>query len=177
MVLKARIARLPASLVAVLQLGQVHRPDDLVHPTTLAQRSKVVPDAWTALGAVAELEALSDLPFQPGVVLPALARRFTHTFGEAAVGDRQNPAHGADGPDTTIPRDEAVLHCGFLSCLPPEHIMSLDASGKLGKPCTVFGRNSQAWLKDWRGSWCASMATTTMALIRWVAILHDRPAF
>lgn len=43
-----------------LVLGLVHPPDDPFHPTTLAQRAKVGPDAWTALGAIAELEALSE---------------------------------------------------------------------------------------------------------------------
>ena len=46
--------------MAGLQFGQAHQPDDPVHPATLTQRSKVVPEAWTAVGTVAELEALSD---------------------------------------------------------------------------------------------------------------------
>lgn len=98
-----------------LQLGQMHEPDDPVHPATLAQRSQVVPDAWTAVGSVAEFEALSDKAGEPGVVLAALARRSAHPLVEAAVGDRQNPAHGAGGPDTTMPRYEAVLHCGSFA--------------------------------------------------------------
>ena len=117
MVLKpaARIAGQPASLVTGLQLGLVHQSDDPVHAATLAQRPQVVPDTWTAVGAVAELEALPDEAGKPGVVLAALARRSAHPFIEATVRDRQNPAHGAGGPDTTMPRDEAVLHCGSLA--------------------------------------------------------------
>jgi len=38
----------------------------------------------------------------------ALARHSPHPFIEAAEGDRQNPAHGAGGPDIAMPRDEAV---------------------------------------------------------------------
>ena len=76
---------------------------------------QVVPYPWTAIGAVAELEALSDEAGEPGVVLAALARRSAHPFVEAAVGDRQNPAHGAGRSDTTTPRDEAVLYCGSLA--------------------------------------------------------------
>ena len=93
----------------------MHQPDDPVHPATLAQRSQVVPDAWTTVGAVAELEALSDEAGEPGIVLAALTRRSVHPFVEAAVGDRQNPAHGAGRSDTTTPRDEAVLYCGSLA--------------------------------------------------------------
>lgn len=74
-----------------------------------------MPHAWTAVGAVAELKAISDEAGEPGVVLAALTRRSVHPFIEAAVGDRQNPAHGADGPDTTMPRDEAALHCGSFA--------------------------------------------------------------
>ena len=101
--------------MAGLQLGQVHQPDDPVHPATLAQRSKVVPDTWTAVDSVAELESLSDEAAESGVVLAALACRSSHPLAKAAEGDRQNPAHGAGGPDTTTPRSEAVLHCGFLA--------------------------------------------------------------
>lgn len=51
------------------QFDQLHRSDDAVPPTTLAQLSIVVSDACTSVGSVAKLEALSDETGEPGISL------------------------------------------------------------------------------------------------------------
>ena len=105
----------PTPLTPGLQLGLAHQPGNPVKSAALAHGAQIVPDTWAAVGAVTELEALTDEPGQPGVVLAALAGSSAQPFVEPAVGHRHDPAHHAGGPDATVPGNEGVLHCGSLA--------------------------------------------------------------
>lgn len=92
------MSALPAAFASGLQPGQLHQAADAVLAARLAKRTKVVPHARAPIGAVAQLETLSNQPGQARVVLTALAGRSAKPFVEAARGDRHHPAHGAGGP-------------------------------------------------------------------------------
>lgn len=65
--------------------------------------TQVVPHAWAPIGALAQLETLSNQAGRARVVLTALAGRTAKPFVEAARGDHHHRAYGAGGPDATMP--------------------------------------------------------------------------
>ena len=70
-----------------------------------------MPYARTAIGAVAELEALPDEPCMSGIVLAALAGPTVKPFIKTAVGHHRELAHRAGRPNATMPSNKAELHC------------------------------------------------------------------
>ena len=108
------VPRPPAPLAAGLQLGLLHQTYDTIETTGFTGRPQVMPDARTAIGAVAELEA-PDKPCKSAIVLAALAGPTVKPFIDAAVGHRHDPAHRAGRPNNRMPSNEAVPHCASFA--------------------------------------------------------------
>ena len=101
-------SRVPRPIAAGLQLGLLHQTYDTIETTSFTGRPQGMPDARTAIGAVAELEA-PDKPCKSAIVLAALSGPTVKLFTDAAVGPHHDPAHRAGRPNATIPSNEAVL--------------------------------------------------------------------
>ena len=79
------------------------QPCNPVDTALLTGGSQVVPYAWAAIRAIAEIEALADAARKPCIGLAALARRSAEPFLEPA------------GRDAPMANDEGVLHCGSFA--------------------------------------------------------------
>ena len=85
---------------------------------TLARDHQIFPDAWRAVGTLAQCEELPDANEQARIGKRPGAGRSSQPFVEAACGHPQKPAHGSRGPDRPMANNEGELHVGSFAKKP-----------------------------------------------------------
>src|SRR3954447_21050335 len=94
---------------------RTHQALDLVQAAGDALRQDIAPDATSAIGSVAGLEARIDLGANQFVIPRALARRAGQPGMESRARDIQRFAKPCHRPDRAVPRDESEPHIASLA--------------------------------------------------------------